>query len=167
MRKESKNWENVNRSERGQSLVELAISFIVIMILLSGAVDLGRAFFTYVAIRDAAQEGATYASTNPTDTASIHTRAQQSSDSPIDFANDPNVTFLPPVPSPPSGPKCSGFYEVGGVNKAYAVTVEIWYEFPISMALIQPIVQAITGENYIILKASSTYTIISPACPLP
>jgi len=162
MRKESKNLENINRNERGQSLVELAISFMIIMFLLSGAVDLGRAFFTYVAIRDAAQEGATYASTNPTDTASIHTRAQQSSDSPIDFASDPNVQFR--APFSPSGAWCSGFYLDGGAIKANAVTVPIWYQFPISMALIQPIVQAITGNNFITLKASSTYTIISPAC---
>lgn len=161
MRKESKNLENINRNERGQSLVELAISFMVIMFLLSGAVDLGRAFFTYVAIRDAAQEGATYASTNPTDTASIHSRAQQSSDSPVDFASDPNVTFKA---LEFSGAWCSGFYLDGGDIKANAVTVAIWYQFPISMALMQPIVQAITGQNYIILKASSTYTIISPAC---
>jgi Flp pilus assembly protein TadG len=161
MRKESKNREKINRNERGQSLVELAISFMVIMFLLSGAVDLGRAFFTYVAIRDAAQEGATYASTNPTDTASIHTRAQQSSDSPVDFASDPNITFKA---LEFSGAWCSGFYLDGGDIKANAVTVTIWYQFPISMALMQPIVQAITGANYITLKASSTYTIISPAC---
>ncbi len=51
--------------ERGQSLVELAISLTVILLLLSGAVSFGMALFSYVAIRDAAQEGALYGSFNP------------------------------------------------------------------------------------------------------
>ncbi len=51
--------------QRGQSLVELAISLTVMLLLLSGAVTFGMALFSYVAIRDAAQEGALYASFNP------------------------------------------------------------------------------------------------------
>jgi hypothetical protein len=51
--------------EYGQSMVELALTFSILMVLLAGTVDLGRAFFTWVAMRDAAQEGASYASTKP------------------------------------------------------------------------------------------------------
>ena len=46
--------------QRGQSLVELAISLMIILWLLAGAIDFGIGFFSYVAIRDAAQEGALY-----------------------------------------------------------------------------------------------------------
>ena len=50
------------KSERGQSLVELAISLVILLYLLSGAVEFGILFFQYVQLRDAAQEGALYGS---------------------------------------------------------------------------------------------------------
>ena len=43
-------------------MVELAISLLFMLLLVAGVVDLGRAFFVYIALRDAAQEGAAYAS---------------------------------------------------------------------------------------------------------
>jgi hypothetical protein len=51
--------------EHGQSMVELALTITMLMVLLAGTIDLGRAFFTWLAMRDAAQEGASYASINP------------------------------------------------------------------------------------------------------
>jgi len=45
-----------NCQEKGQSLVEFAFGLVILMILISGIVDLGRAFFTYMALNDAAQE---------------------------------------------------------------------------------------------------------------
>jgi hypothetical protein len=44
--------------DRGQSMTEFALSLVIILTLLAGIVDLGRAFFAYIIIRDAAQEGA-------------------------------------------------------------------------------------------------------------
>ena len=44
--------------ERAQSLTELAISFTFLMLLLAGSVDLARAFFFYLTLADASQEGA-------------------------------------------------------------------------------------------------------------
>ena len=46
------------RSERGQGLVELALVLPLLILLLAGTVDLGRAFFSYIVITNAAQEGA-------------------------------------------------------------------------------------------------------------
>lgn len=43
---------------RGQSLVEFAISGLVLVLLLGGAADLGRAFYYAVALQGAAREGA-------------------------------------------------------------------------------------------------------------
>jgi hypothetical protein len=60
-----KNFHIKNPKERGQSLVELALSITMLMILLAGTLDLGRAFFTWLAMRDSAQEGATYGSIYP------------------------------------------------------------------------------------------------------
>lgn len=48
------------RSEKGQSMVELAVGIIVLLVLLAGIIDLGRLLFFYISLRDAAQEGAVY-----------------------------------------------------------------------------------------------------------
>ena len=66
--------ENLKRPEKGQSMVELALTITILMILLAGVVDLGRAFFTYMAMRDAAQEGAAYGAINPFDETGIRSR---------------------------------------------------------------------------------------------
>lgn len=57
--------ERVEEKERGQSLVELAILLPVLLIILAGVLDLGRLFFAYVAVTDAAAEGVTYAASYP------------------------------------------------------------------------------------------------------
>jgi len=54
------------RSEQGQSLVEFAAGVVVLVIIVSGVLDLGRAFFTFVAIENGAGEGAIFASYHPT-----------------------------------------------------------------------------------------------------
>ena len=100
-----------SKSERGQSLTELALSMVLMLILLAGVADLGRAFFTYVALRDAAQEGALYGSfafgelQNPNPITlfppgvvcgKINTRVIQNSDgpvNPVNLATDANVTI--------------------------------------------------------------------------
>src|ERR1043165_4419227 len=69
------------KSERGQSLVELAVSLVLLLLLLSGAVEFGIAYFQFVQLRDAAQEGALFGSLNPT--ADITGRARGASCSPI------------------------------------------------------------------------------------
>lgn len=48
------------RRERGQSLVEFAIAAFVLLLLLAGIVDLGRGFYSYVVITNAAREGTRY-----------------------------------------------------------------------------------------------------------
>ncbi len=54
-----------HRSLRGQSLVEFAIVLPVLVLVIGGAVDLGRLFFAYVSTENAAKEGAMYGATNP------------------------------------------------------------------------------------------------------
>jgi Flp pilus assembly protein TadG len=73
--------------ERGQSLVELAVSFVFIMFLLAGAVEFGIAFFQFVQLRDAAQEGALYGSICPDHTQEIENRTRNSSTSPLDLTS--------------------------------------------------------------------------------
>jgi Flp pilus assembly protein TadG len=50
---------------RGQALVELALVAPVMLLLLGGAVDLGRLFYSEVTISDASREGALWAAQHP------------------------------------------------------------------------------------------------------
>lgn len=51
--------------DRGQALVELALILPILLLLVAGAIDLGRAFYTQVTITNAAREGALEAALNP------------------------------------------------------------------------------------------------------
>lgn len=85
------------RNEHGASLIELAITLPLLLLLLMGAVDFGRAFYLALEIAGAAQAGAEYGSENPTDTAGMKTAAQD------DAPNVPSLT----VTTPTYGCECS------------------------------------------------------------
>jgi Flp pilus assembly protein TadG len=53
-------WRQTRR--RGQSVIELAVAAPLLTLLLFGIVDFGRAFFQYIAVIEAAREGARYSS---------------------------------------------------------------------------------------------------------
>lgn len=50
---------------RGQSLVEFALVLPILLLLIGGAVDLGRLFYAQIAISNAAKEGAFFGATSP------------------------------------------------------------------------------------------------------
>jgi len=54
-----------SRAGRGQSVAEMALLVPLLLLLVVGAVDLGRAFHSYIVITNAAREGARYASRFP------------------------------------------------------------------------------------------------------
>jgi hypothetical protein len=86
------------KSERGQSFVELAISIVFLLTLLAATIDLGWAFYTLIALRDAAQEAAVYGSMCPYDKNFIVERLQKSASAPIDMADLPYNTADPADP---------------------------------------------------------------------
>jgi Flp pilus assembly protein TadG len=55
----------VTRRSKGQALVELAVGSVFLAMLLAGAIDMGRAYYTSVVVTSMAGEGARYAATNP------------------------------------------------------------------------------------------------------
>ena len=65
------------RSEKGQSLLELAVSIVVLLVLIAGIVDIGRLLFFYISLRDAAQEGAVFGQINPRSCAQISNRVNE------------------------------------------------------------------------------------------
>jgi Flp pilus assembly protein TadG len=136
----------VRRSERGQSLVELAMSLTVILLLLAGAVDFSIAYFSFAAMQDAAQEGALYGSINPSDTNGIVSRVRSASSNPVNLADESLVNVTVTL----SGAACEG-------NE---IRVNVIYDYPISM----PFIGSIIGSQSITLNASVTDTILQPVC---
>ena len=144
------------KHERGQSLVELGISILILVYLLAGAAEFGVLFFQYVQLRDAAQEGALYGSINPPGNAAdttqidaIKQRALYSSPtrSPIDLINDPKVEVFVTV--------TDGQYCEGG-----SLEVKVRYPHKIFM----PFMSQILGNDEIPLEATVTDTILTPVC---
>ena len=135
-------------SERGQSLTELALSFTVLVLLLAVVVDAGRAFFSYLAVREAAEEGAVYGSLNPSDNAGIIDRVRTSSSAPVNLADTTAVTVTPVV----VGTACAD-----GSNQ---IQVTVSYMFDLTM----PFLSAIIGTNQFPLTLSANSTILTPAC---
>ena len=141
------------KNERGQSLVELAISLTVLLYLLSGAAEFGIIFFKFIQLRDAAQEGALYASLYPLDNAGIQQRVRNASNSPIDLSvNDlyagARVTVNYPEDDCVEDP----------------VEVRVLHRHRIFM----PFMPQILNRPWIELNATVTDTILqtsNPACP--
>lgn len=57
--------DKVATIERGQSLVETALGFVVLTMVLSGLLDLGRIWYVFIALEDAVGESALYLSLDP------------------------------------------------------------------------------------------------------
>ena len=50
---------------RGQSVVEFALVLPILLLLLAATIDFGRLFYAYVAVENAAKEGALYGARSP------------------------------------------------------------------------------------------------------
>lgn len=57
----------INRKVKGQSIIELTLLLPFLLVLIIGAVEFGRLFFTQIIITNAAREGAYYLSTHISD----------------------------------------------------------------------------------------------------
>ena len=137
-------------NERGQSLAEMALMMSFLLILLVGVVDLGRGFFVYLALRDAAQEGALFGSTDPTNNADIEARVRNSSSLLENISADPNANTNVVISI--DGSACTG----GGI------TVRVSYDnFPITM----PFLGSLIGRQTVPISTAITDTILNPACP--
>jgi len=136
--------------QRGQSMVEFAFTLVIILVLLVGLIDLGRAIFTYLALRDAAQEGASFASYNPTDNTGITNRVCNSSNMVSDLCASPGIDTDVNL----DGSACSG----NGVE--VVVTLN-------NFTLVTPFLGAIVGSQTIPISARVTDSILAPPCTGP
>jgi Flp pilus assembly protein TadG len=77
---------------RGQSLVEFAVVLSLLILILLGVFDLGRVFYSYVVITNAAREGAYYGAMHPDDPAGIVARVKSEAQPFLDLM-DADITI--------------------------------------------------------------------------
>lgn len=136
---------------RGQSLVELALSITLLMLLLSGLIEFGMIFFQFVQLRDAAQEGALFGATNIATEEDIALRAKGASNSPIDMNIDPNLEVVVTYPNDNGLPE---------VCEGDGVMVTLNYGHKIFM----PFLPQFLGTNTVVISASVTDTMLVRPC---
>lgn len=142
--------------QKGQSLVEFAFVAIFLAILLAGVADFGRAYFVFIQMRDAAQEGASYGSFEPNDFSGIEARVRDTMKDPVDLSDPAVVQVTPELTNPPYA--CAGFNPSS--LKTNAIRVTIYYEMPIAV----PFLGAIIDSQFVPLEATVEDAILRPPC---
>lgn len=156
--------------ERGQSLVEMALGFLLFLFVIMGLLDLGRLFFIYIALEDSAGEAALYLALNAdcpqqcVDQDEPSTSCQEAADAGDgDVCADPNNAF---------DRARNAFSDVGiswnrviiehefidaeGDSEAM-VQVSLTYPFD----LITPIISDIVGDDTFTLRAEAIHVRIA------
>ena len=135
--------------ERGQSLVEMAILMVLLLIIMGGVLDLGRMYFTYLALQNAAGEGASYGAINP--------EWADSGDN-----DDPNnITYR--VQNESTGnlidwSQTTVDVETNTILGGQPITVTVSYDYEV----ITPMVQVITGENVTLTARDTQLIYVDP-----
>jgi hypothetical protein len=135
-------------SERGQSMVELALTITLLMVLLAGTIDLGRAFFTWLALRDAAQEGASYGSIYPNRLDMIRARVYDNLEQVV---NNPTTDVDVNI----------GYIDHPCLGNTIIIRVD-YPDFPLTM----PFLGTIVGSQTLSIHATINDSILKPmVCP--
>jgi len=119
------------RDQRGANLVEMALVMLLLLLLLAGVVDFGRAFNNYIIITNASREGARCGSHFPHLPDDIKGAA-------IQEAANSGVTLLP------------GHITVIGLNAPPGAPIEVVVEYQFATIL-----GGITGVGNLTLRSST------------
>lgn len=112
----------------------MAFTVVLLVMLVCGVVDLGRALFTYIGVQDAAQEGAIFGSFKPADQAEIVDRV-------VGSVEYPQLTAMNVDVSCPAGSPTGG----------HEIAVEVSY----TVDLITPVIGQMLGGS---IDLSRTFT---------
>jgi Flp pilus assembly protein TadG len=152
-------FRRMQRGERGQSMVEFALALPILILILSGMLDIGRVYFTFIALEEAAAEAALYLAINPT----CPTTADPDSDAGNPCADPNNATFRA---------QNAGNQELNwtladvqlfrptpyGIGDIVRVTIEYPYEF--ITPGINSITQSVTGGTGLVLTVVANHIIM-------
>jgi Flp pilus assembly protein TadG len=153
------------KPHRGQSLTELAISTLFFFIILFGALDIGRAYFIYVALEDSAGEAALYLAINPhcpdedidndgvvdpedidcADPKNAEYRAENAASGYFDWSTATITVEYPTVNNQP-------------LSAGVGDTVEVSIAYPFT--LFTPIISQIVGSDTLTITSVATQTIM-------
>jgi len=131
--------------------VEFSLGLVFVLLIVSGLIDLGRLYFTHVALEDAAGEAALYLSLNP------HCKSPLDG---VECANPNNAEYRV---------KNAGGQEVDwskakfvwGVPNPYGVGETVKVTVNYSYQLLTPIIPKIAGVNPLTLSSSASQIIIT------
>lgn len=137
------------RHSRGQALVEFALLAPVLLVLVGVGVDAGRMFFSWIAVVNAAREGAAYAAGNPTDTEGIRTRIAQEADG--QSQGGEGLLAFTAICHDPSRTEISCSIAAGGNATGNTVTVQATRPF----SFLTPVVGSMFGDLFS-LRGSAT-----------
>jgi len=127
--------------ENGQSLLEMALILPVLIIILAGVLDLGRLYYAYVSVTDAAAEGAAYAAMHPEQSSrdEVLKRAQEASKGLVQV--DPNAVQV----------------DCPTVASGAPITVTVSYSFTVAT----PFINAIVPSGVLPLRAVAQEAILA------
>ncbi len=124
--------------ERGNALIELALTLPLLLALTLGAIELGRGLSTYLALVNASREGARWWSVHPSDWTGALARVQAE-------ATRAGVTTPVVERSPATGTPVVGT----------SVTVRVRYNYPLGFG-------ALTGLSALPMRAETTMVVLYP-----
>jgi Flp pilus assembly protein TadG len=143
-----------NRRESGVAMVEFALALPFLAIIAFGIIDLGRAYLTWVQVKNAAREGANYAQTHPyaqtpanadcADPDNVQYRAR------VDSSGSTSLNVVT-TPNTPNGTGCQ--LDIVGPSAGSSVTVTVTKSF----TLFTPLISGITGP--ITVRAAQTQAV--------
>jgi Flp pilus assembly protein TadG len=140
------------RRQSGQSLIEFALTLPILLLIVLGALDLGRVFNAYVAITNASREGARYGASNPADTMGIKNRVviEAAGSGIVINASDPSAIKIDCY-------RVSDDFHYAQCNDAYKgdkiqVTVEFNFEFMTLYLLRVPNVRLSTATTMALIN---------------
>jgi Flp pilus assembly protein TadG len=124
----------------GQGMAELALLLPLLLTILFGTLDLGRAFYTYVSLTNAAREAARYAAVNDTNASIAQASGEFAGAGGGDVSGCAAGTLT---------------YSATGGGRGNLYTVQVSCQF----TLFTPFIEAIVGAtgNHITIRSTATF----------
>ena len=158
MLKPKKHYFTGRSSERGQSFVEFSIVIVFLIMLVAGVADLGRVFFSYLSLQDAAQEGATYASAYPSWCYRANIRAR---DTVRNFSSVTVKVYIDNVLACQDGTVTNAGALTGACSGKEVKVLVSQNDYKIST----PFIGALFGTQTVTLTADAIDYVLRPTCP--
>jgi hypothetical protein len=160
----NRNRQRYKKTEKGQSIVELAVSLFVLLILLAGIVDLGRVLIIQFVLRDAAEEGVVYGTSFPSNCTQILSRITSNIDSQFVKNFDASTIKIQIQSTSPANPAYSSAYPT--CSSSYSgITVQggqrLWVAIPYTFRVTMPFLGSIVGQT-IPMQVTASGIILRP-----